>query len=245
MLKTLVLSKVFFSFSFSVLIIKKEMIKIVSELEQVIKENESLIYKLAYSISASSVEDLYQVGVIGVIKAYENYNPEYGTKFSTYAYSSILGEMRKYIRENKGIKISREMLYLKSRLEKLISLLYQKYKRMPTTDELSVETGIEEWKIIEALNIKNCLKSLDEPLNTDNDITILDTISNTTSNEDYLEIEEMMELLNENEKLIIAERYFNDKSQSEVADIMGYSQAKVSRCEQKILKKLRNYQKTA
>lgn len=181
--------------------------------------------------------------MIGVIKAYENFNPEYGTKFSTYAYSSILGEMRKYIRENNGIKISRETLYLKSRLDKLITLLYQKYHRMPTTEEISNETGIEEWKIIEALNLKNCIKSLYDPLAIDADITILDTVADSISNESTLELEEMLETLNNDEKRIISERYFNDKSQSEVADIMGFSQAKVSRFEQKILTKLRNYQK--
>ena len=96
------------------------MIKIVDELAEVVKDNEKMIYKLASSFSTSSVDDLFQVGVIGLINAYNNYNPSYGTKFSTYAYTFILGEMKKYIRENKGVKVSREISYLSSRLDRLI-----------------------------------------------------------------------------------------------------------------------------
>ena len=80
------------------------MITIVDELAEVVKDNEKMIYKLASSFSTSSVDDLFQVGVIGLINAYNNYNSSYGTKFSTYAYTFVLGEMKKYIRENKGVK---------------------------------------------------------------------------------------------------------------------------------------------
>lgn len=204
-----------------------------------------MIYKLASSFSTSSVEDLFQVGVIGLINAYNNYNPEYGTKFSTYAYTFILGEMRKYVRENKGVKVSREISYLSSRLDKLISLLCQKYHRMPTTDELSLETGIEEWKIIEALNLRNCVRSLDEPLSNEGEMTVLDMIPDSSKVDSEVELEEMLDTLDESEREIINERYFNDRSQSEVSEITGYSQAKVSRKEQKILSKLRSYYKAS
>ena len=116
---------------------------------------------------------------------------------------------------------------------------------MPTTDELSVETGIEEWKIIEALNLRNCVKSLDEPLSTEGDKTVLDVVADSSRIDERVELEDMLNTLNEEEKEIIKERYFNDRSQSEVADMIGYSQAKVSRCEQKILCKLRSYHKAS
>ena len=220
------------------------MIKIVDELVEVVKDNERMIYKLASSFSTSSKEDLYQVGVIGLINAYKSYNPIYGTKFSTYAYTFILGEMKKYIRENNGIKVNREITYLSSRLDKLIELLCQKYKRMPTTEELSSETGIEEWKIIEALNLRNCVSSLDETL-PDGKKSIIDVISDDSRIEDNIEFKEMLDTLDDEEKKIIHERYFNDKSQSELSLMTGYSQAKVSRCEQKILCKLRSYYKAS
>ena len=216
------------------------MIKIVDELAGVVQENERMIYKLARSFSTSSVEDLFQVGVIGLINAYNSYKKEYGTKFSTYAYSFILGEMKKYVRENNGVKVNREISYLSSRLDRLIELLCQKYKRMPTTKELSIETCIDEWKIIEALNLRNCVSSLDEPL-VDGKNTVIDMISDNSKIETDVEFLDMLDTLDDDEKSIIYERYFRDKSQSEISNMTGYSQAKVSRCEQKILCKLRNY----
>jgi len=203
-----------------------------------------MIYKLARSFSTSSVEDLFQVGVIGLINAYNSYDSTRGTKFSTYAYTFILGEMKKYVRENKGVKVNREITYLSSRLDKLIELLCQKYKRMPTTEELSYETGIDEWKIIEALNIRNCVSSLDEPL-VDGQKTVIDTIADNSKIENDIEFSDMLNTLDEDEKNIIHERYFNDLSQSEVSNITGYSQAKVSRCEKKILCKLKQYYKAS
>lgn len=223
----------------------EEMIEIVDELKDVVKMNEKMIYKLASRFSRGSVDDLFQVGVIGLINAYNSYNPGYGVKFSTYAYTFILGEMKKYLRENKGVKVSRELYYLSSKLDRLTELLMQKYKRMPTSFELSVETGIEEWKIIEALNLRNCVSSLDEPIYSDSDSTILDTVSSSFGEIDNIELKEMLGLLDENERAIIMERYFNNKSQKEVSEIIGYSQAKVSRKEEKILSKLRSYYKAS
>ena len=220
------------------------MIKIVNELAGVVVEHEKMIYKLARSFSTSSVEDLFQVGVIGLINAYNSYDSGYGTKFSTYAYSFILGEMKKYIRENSGIKVNREITYLSSRLDKLTQLLCQKYKRMPTTKELSYETGIDEWKIIEAINLRNCVSSLDEPI-ADGKNSVIDLISDNSNIDDNLVFHDMIDTLNDDEKKIINERYFYDRSQSEVSSMTGYSQAKVSRCEQKILQKLRNYHKAS
>ena len=201
-----------------------------------------MIYKLANSFSHDNCEDLFQVGVIGLIQAYYNYDKSYDTKFSTYAYSYILGQMKKYMIENKIIKISRDIQYLTNRLDKLIGLLSQKYKREPTTKELSIETGIEEWKIIEALNTRNCIKSLDEPINNDGkEITMLDITKNEESRIDNLEFDELINILDEDEQKFIKYRYFYDKSQMELSEIMGYSQAKVSRKEEKILEKLRKY----
>ena len=196
-----------------------------------------MIYKLANNFNSNIREDLFQVGVLGLINAYQNYDESYNTKFSTYAYPYIIGEMKKYIRENNGMKISRDVVYLSSRLDRLIELLCQKYNRMPTTIELSKEVGVEEWKIIEALNIRNCIKSLDEPLN--DKMTIADVVS--SEDKDTSELYDAIDRLSDNEKKIINLRYFMDKSQSEVATITGYSQAKVSREEKKILSKMKHY----
>lgn len=222
---------------------EKEMI-IIEDLERTIISNEKLIYKLASKFN-NNVEDLFQVGVIGLINAYNNYNSSYNVKFTTYAYPFILGEMKKYIRENKGVKISRELLYLSSRLDRLIELLTQKYRRIPNVTEISRELKIDESKIIEALEIRGCVKSIDDVISNDNkEITFLDVIASNDSIEDKIEFMDLVNTLDENEKKFIVNRYFNDKSQAELASIYGVSQAKISRLEDKILKKMKNYCKT-
>mgnify|MGYP000921934306 CR=1 FL=1 len=215
---------------------------ITSELYTVVQENEKMIYKLASNYSSNLKEDLYQVGVIGLISAYKNYDASYGTKFSTYAHPYILGEMKKYVRENKSVKISRDIIYLSSRLDRLTELLFQKYKRAPTTEELSLEVGVEEWKIIEALNARNAVKSLDDPLKSDGkEVTVMDITEDDRVKANNIELRELLDTLEKEEKSIIKMRYFLDKSQEEVALLLGYSQAKISRIEKRILNKLKNY----
>lgn len=201
-----------------------------------------MIYKLANSFSYNSREDLYQVGILGLINAYRKYDSSLGIKFSTYAYPFILGEMKKYIRENNGIKISRDIIYLSKRLDKLIEILKNKTHRNPTTSELASILEVSEWKIVEALGIRNCIKSLDEYVNDDENISYIDTIKKS-DDIDEIEFNDMLSTLSDTEREIISEKYFYDKSQSEIASNLGYSQAKVSREEKKILVKLKNYYK--
>lgn len=201
-----------------------------------------MIYKLANSFSYNSREDLYQVGILGLINAYRKYDSSFGIKFSTYAYPFILGEMKKYIRENNGIKISRDIIYLSKRLDRLIEILKNKTHRNPTTSELASILEVSEWKIVEALGIRNCIKSLDEYVNDDENISYIDTIKESDGI-DEIEFNDMLSTLSDTERKIISEKYFYDKSQSEIASNLGYSQAKVSREEKKILVKLKNYYK--
>ena len=201
-----------------------------------------MIYKLANSFSYNSREDLYQVGILGLFNAYRKYDSSLGIKFSTYAYPFILGEMKKYIRENNGIKISRDIIYLSKRLDRLIEILKNKTHRNPTTSELASILEVSEWKIVEALGIRNCIKSLDEYVNDDENISYIDTIKESDGI-DEIEFNDMLSTLSDTERKIISEKYFYDKSQSEIASNLGYSQAKVSREEKKILVKLKNYYK--
>lgn len=201
-----------------------------------------MIYKLANNFSYDSKEDLYQVGIIGLINAYKRFDNNLGIKFSTYAYSFILGEMKKYIRENNGINISRDIIYLSKRLDRLIEILANKNNKYPTTSELADILEVSEWKVIEALGIRNCIRSLDEYVNDNEKISYIDTIK-VKDDIDYIEFNDMLNTLSDTERKIINEKYFYDKSQLEIANNLGYSQAKVSREEKKILKKLKNYYK--
>lgn len=214
-----------------------------NDLVNLIVKNENLIYSLANRFSSySSKEDLYQIGIIGLINAYRNFNPNRGCKFSTYAFPYILGEMKKYVREDIGIKISRDIIYLCSRIERARELLMQNLKRYPTITELSSYLEVEETKIIEALQINFYLKSLDEPINNeDKELTLKDCLSqeDTTDKLDLISLKEELKNLSTEEKMLLKFRYLEDKTQQEIADIMGMSQVQVSRGEQRVLSKLR------
>ncbi|MDD2392164.1 MAG: sigma-70 family RNA polymerase sigma factor [Bacilli bacterium] len=212
-------------------------------MDNLIEENSKLIYSLAHSFkNYQSKEDLYQVGCMGLIKAYKNYVPNDNTKFTTYAYPYILGEMKKQVREDKGIKISREINKLSLRIEKANILLSQKLMRDPTTKELSDLLEIDEGLVIECLKSKNCLFSLDETISDlGKDTNLYDVISKEDVDINTLiMLKEEINNLSEEQRKIITLRYLNDMTQAEVSNELGMSQVQISRKEQKVLTKLRN-----
>lgn len=199
------------------------------KLEQLILEYEKLIYAvMRYFKNYHNKEDLFQVGCIGLINAYNNYNSNINTKFSTYAYSYILGEMKKLVREDKGIKISRNISKLYSQIEKANMYLTQKLMRTPTLQEIASFLEIDEYLITEALNSTNVLLDIDEmQINNQEDY-----------NKNLLLREELNKLSNE-ELDLITKRYMEDMTQNEVANALGMSQVQVSRKEHKVLEKLK------
>ncbi|MBQ9181401.1 MAG: sigma-70 family RNA polymerase sigma factor [Bacilli bacterium] len=209
-------------------------------LYEVINNHKNLIYKLAhYFEKYTNKEDLFQVGCIGLIEAYKRYDKNVGAKFSTYAYPYILGEMKRYIREDKGIKISRNITKLNLKIEKARIILSQKLMRNPSTFELSQFLEIDEYLIIEALNTTNPVQSLDDELN---DMCLYDTISikERVDKDDLIELKNQLKNLNVEEQKLINYRYLEDYTQSETAKKLGMSQVQVSRFEQKVLKKLKS-----
>ncbi len=201
----------------------------------------SIIHK--YFPNVSNKEDLFQVGYIGFLKAKEKYQEEFGAKLSTYAYPFIYGEIRKYVREDKLLKISRETSLLALKIEKASILLSQKLGRYPTIPELSYYLGIPEDKISEAKNSYNPVYSLDERVNGEGkELTLQDFIAEPEKMDLDLLISLKKELskLNKEEQRLIEYRYIKDCTQSETAKYLGISQVQVSRNETKILTKLRN-----
>jgi RNA polymerase sporulation-specific sigma factor len=219
------------------------MIKI-KPLDVVLDENKNLIYSIShYFENYTNKEDLYQAGVVGLITAYKNYNPEFNNKFSTYAYQYILGEMKKYVREDKGIKISRDISKLNLKIEKCSILLAQKLMRKPSIKEIANFLNIEEYQIAEALKSTNSLQSLDETIcNDSKEITLYDTIGSRPKVDiiDSIMLKDELEKLPEPDKTIIKNRYLNDMTQKEIGKKLGMSQVQVSRYEQKILTKLKS-----
>ena len=199
------------------------------KLEQLILKYEKLIYSvMKYFNNYLNKEDLFQVGCIGLINAYNNYNSNINVKFSTYAYSYILGEMKKLVREDKGIKISRNISKLYSQIENANMYLTQKLMRTPTLNEIAQLLQIDEYLIVEALNSTNSLLDIDDL-----------QINNSDDNSNIFLLKEELNKLSMEELDLINKRYMQDMTQNEVAKSLGMSQVQVSRKEHKVLEKLK------
>ncbi len=210
------------------------------DVKSLILENEKLIYKIAgYFKDYISIEDLYQAGCIGIIKASKNYQNDKNTKFTTYAYSYILGEMKELVREEKPLKISKEILSLRNKIEKAKVLLTQKLMHEPTNEELSLFLEIPISRVDEILNSNIYVSSIDDGYG-DTNMLMHEIISSPNIDADALiMLKESIETLEEPERSIMIERYYKDMTQSEVAEDLGLKQTFVSRREQKVLQKLR------
>lgn len=207
-----------------------------------VEQNRNMIYKIASLFSYNNKEDLFQVGCIGLINAYKKYDESYNTKFSTYAYPYIFGEISSYVKKDKGIKISRDISKLNSRIERASILLTQKLMREPTTLELSNYLEIDEDLIIDAIRARCPIVSTDSVIHDDGrEITLLDTISDNSMDINTLVLlKEQLLNLDSFERELINERYIQRLTQAEVASNLGISQVQVSRKEQKVLCKLRD-----
>lgn len=218
--------------------------------EEVINSTSKMIYMIINKyFRGYDKEDLYQVGVLGVIKAYDNYKKDHNTKFSTYAYTYIYGEIYTYTNNLKGLKLARENFSLYKKINEAKNILSQRLMKEPTIYELSSFLELD-YKLIE--NIINSMKNIDSLertiSNDSKDLSLFDTISDEKDyyNIDYIMLNEEINNLPEPWNQIIKLRYFEDKTQSEVASILGMNQVEISRGEAKVLKKIREtYQNVA
>lgn len=212
-----------------------------TELETIIKLHEKLIYKIAIKFYPNPVEDLFQAGVIGLIKAYNNYVDNGTTKFTSYAYNYIFGEMYDLSNNLRSIKLNKKILKLYKQIEQTKYLLAQKLNYIPSTKEIASFLEIDENLISEVYTCTNNIMSIDS--NEEEKRPIYETISNPQDNinTDHIDLKDSLNTLSQEEKDIINYRYFKDYTQSETAKILGISQVKVSRFEKKSLSKMYNY----
>lgn len=178
--------------------------------------------------------------MIGLLDASKRFDPSLGIKFSTYAYKYILGEVTKYIRENTNLKVGRDVLKLKSSIEKAKDYLRQKLQREPTNVELSLVLDIDYEKLDEIEQINTNVKSLDycfleEQDNLYNSIRV----EEKSMEGSLIDLKDEIEKLDDEDKKIIYSRYYYDMTQSETSKELGISQVQVSRKESKILQKLK------
>ena len=211
------------------------------EIANLIKENEKLIYSITnYFKNYNSKEDLYQAGCLGLISAYKKYNPNMNCKFTTYAYMYILGEMRKLVRQDRGMKVSRDITKLNLKIEKAYILLTQKLMKEPTIEEISNYLEIPSYLVSEAILSLNRIKSIDEPvINEGKEITLQELIGKSDNIDDLIMLKQFLNDLTLDEKELIKNRYIDDFTQSETSKIIGISQVQVSRKEHKVLEKLK------
>lgn len=210
-------------------------------LGDIIIENEGLIYKIINKYrNYFELEDLYQVGVMGLIRASKSYNSEYGAKFTSYAYPFILGEVIKYVNEFRSIKVSKDTARLYARILKGIEVLSQRLMKVPSNYELSQFLEIDESIIDEVLTANRTIESLDRVISEDD--KNLELYSRFGYYDDAIENYPLiyeLEQLPPTERAIIQARYFRNMSQSETGKTLGMYQMEVSRREKKILAKLR------
>ena len=217
--------------------------------EEYIRGNLRLVLSVIRRFSASNenVDDLFQIGCIGLIKSIDNFNPDLQVKFSTYAVPMIIGEIRRYLRDNNSIRVSRSLRDTAYKAIHAKEVLSKNSFKEPTLQEIAEESGVAAEDILYALDAIQSPVSLYDPVYTDGGDTlyVMDQISDKKNKEENwvekLSLSDAMNHLSERENFIINLRFFEGKTQMEVADEIHISQAQVSRLEKSALKTIRQY----
>lgn len=217
--------------------------------EKFIKGNLRLVLSVIqrFNNRGENADDLFQVGCIGLIKSIDNFDMEQNVKFSTYAVPMIIGEIRRYLRDNNSIRVSRSLRDIAYRALQVRDRMIADNNKEPTVSEIAAELKISREEVVFALDAIQDPVSLFEPIYHDGGdaIYVMDQISDTKNIDDsWLEniaIKEAMKKLNDREKLILNLRFFEGRTQMEVAEGIGISQAQVSRLEKTALRHMRKY----
>ena len=200
-----------------------------------------------FDSSSESADDLFQIGCVGLMKAVDNFDPERLVRFSTYAVPMIVGEIRRYLRDNSSIRVSRSLRDTAYKAIYAKEGYVRRYMKEPTVQEIADEIGIAKEDVVFALDAVQTPMSLHEPVYNDGGdaLYVMDQVSDKKNREENwveeLSLEAAMERLNERERYIISLRFFEGKTQTEVAGQIGISQAQVSRLEKNALKTMRQY----
>ena len=217
--------------------------------EEFVKGNLRLVLSVIkrFSSSNENVDDLFQIGCIGLMKAIDNFDTELNVKFSTYAVPMIQGEIRRFLRDNSCIRVSRSIKDMAYKAIYTKEAMMKHSFKEPTVAEVAKEVGVSKEEIVYALDAIQNPMSLYEPVYTDGGDTlyVMDQISDKKNKEDSwienLSLNEAMKQLNERENEIISLRFFEGKTQMEVAEMIGISQAQVSRLEKNALHLMKRF----
>lgn len=212
--------------------------------DQLLQENAGLIWSVVRRFNGrGEQEDLYQIGAIGLLKCIEKFDFSYDVKFSTYAVPMIMGEIRRFLRDDGTVKVSRSLKELSYRAKKLQDQALKEENRELTLQEMAEALEVEQGELLLALESGREVESLygTQP-GREEDLQLIDKLADTTENEKMLErlsLMEALEHLDAKERQIIILRYFQDRTQSDVAKCIGISQVQVSRIEKRVLSRMR------
>lgn len=215
--------------------------------ELLIENNSPLVKSIVRRYKNKGVEydDLYQLGCVGFVKAINNFDTSFNVKFSTYAVPMIAGEIKRFLRDDGSVKVSRSIKSQYYNMQKYIDQIRLKTGEPPTTKQLAEQFNIEEPEVMFILESSRMPVSIYETLDKEssNGQVILDKLVNydeVSSLVDKMVLTEVLKELEDKDRKLIMLRYFRDKTQSEVAQILNVSQVQVSRLENKILAKMKN-----
>jgi len=214
--------------------------------EEIYLNNIPLIKSIISRFKNKGIEydDLFQIGSIGFMKAINNFDESFGVRFSTYSVPMIIGEIKRYIRDNGAIKISRSVKILASKVNRYIEEYQSSHSEKITIKQLAEKFSVTEDEIVVALDCSKMPVSIYDKYEEDEEgQELIDKIPTGETEEnlvDKIQLVSIIEKLSERERKIIILRYFRDKTQSEIAETLGVSQVQVSRLENKIIDKIRS-----
>lgn len=215
--------------------------------EQLVEENIGLIWCVVKRFfgRGTEAEDLFQIGSIGLLKAIDKFDTSYDVKFSTYAVPMISGEIKRFLRDDGMIKVSRSLKELSVKAFQAREQLTDQLGREPTLEELAAQTGAEKEELVQAMEASVEVESLYQPIHQKegSEIRLLDKLEEKEQREELLlnrmVLKQLLEQLSGQERKLIYLRYFAEKTQSAVGKELGISQVQVSRMEKRILENLR------
>jgi RNA polymerase sporulation-specific sigma factor len=232
-----------------------ETLQLIKKAQQGDREAQSLLLKNNVGLIKSIVkrflnrgyeyEDLFQLGSIGLLKAIKNFDAEYRVRFSTYAVPMIAGEIKRFLRDDGIVKVSRSLKELNSKIRQAKDRLIRDNGREPTLSEISEELGIPPEDIVMAVDAASTPEYLYDTIHRDDGspIFLIDKVATEEDKSDEmldrLTLKEMIHKLKPRERQIIMMRYFQDRTQTQIAQKLGISQVQVSRIEKRILDKMR------
>lgn len=217
----------------------------ISVQSELVENNMGLVYSIAgkFDNRAYEREDIIQIGAMGLVKAVKKFDTSFGVQFSTYAVPMILGEIKRFLRDDGAIKVSRSIKETALKGRRCREMLEKKLGREPTINEISTECGILPDELLEAFEAAMPPESLQSTISEDDGLCLMGLVSGEESEKkivDRLLVKQLLDGLTQRERDIILMRYFKGKTQSETAKCIGVSQVQISRLEKKALKNMRD-----